>query len=85
MKWIVYILECSDKTLYTGITNNMEKRLAAHQNGTASRYTRSRLPVRLVYEEKCQSRSRALRREMIVKELKRSDKLDLVRGPGNPR
>jgi putative endonuclease len=74
----VYILECDDKTLYTGITNNIEKRLEAHQSGIASRYTRSRLPVRLVYEETCPSRSSALKREVIIKDMTRSDKLDLI-------
>jgi putative endonuclease len=83
VKWIVYILECSDHSLYTGITLDLEKRLDAHRLGTASKYTRSRLPVRLVYEERCPSRPDALRREIIIKQMKRSDKLDLIAGPDN--
>ena len=78
MKWTVYILECSDRSLYTGITNDLVKRLDAHVSGTASKYTRSRLPVRLVYEEYHRSRPEALKREMMIKEMKRADKLDLI-------
>lgn len=80
VKWIVYILECRDHSLYTGITIDIKKRLAAHRSGTASKYTRSRLPVRLVYQERCSSRPDALRRETMIKEMKRSDKLDLIAG-----
>lgn len=79
MKWFVYILECRDHTLYTGVTNDVEKRLSAHQKGIASKYTRSRLPVRLVYKESCQSRGDALKRESMIKELPRSDKLALFK------
>jgi len=78
MSWIVYILECADKSLYTGITCDMERRLEAHQNGTASRYTRSRLPVKLVYEETSPSRSSALKRESMIKHMTRADKLLLL-------
>ncbi|MFQ5510869.1 MAG: GIY-YIG nuclease family protein [Candidatus Krumholzibacteriia bacterium] len=76
--WIVYILECADKTLYTGITRLMEKRLAAHQAGTASKYTRGRCPVRLVYQERQQGRSRALKREAAIKAMPRSRKRALI-------
>ena len=78
MSWIAYILECADKSLYTGITCDMERRLVAHQKGTASRYTRSRLPVKLVYEETCSSRSSALKRESMIKHMTRADKLLLI-------
>ncbi len=78
--WTVYVLRCGDGTLYTGITNDLARRLARHRAGTASAYTRSRLPVRLVYREAQPSRSRALRREAAVKRMPRAAKLILVRG-----
>ncbi len=77
-RWMVYIVVCRDRSLYTGITNDLHKRLAAHQHGSASRYTRSRRPVRLVYQEGCRNRSVALRREAAIKRLSRQAKLLLV-------
>src|SRR5262245_24837967 len=74
--WMVYILECSDGTLYTGITVDLDRRLAAHARGTASKYTRARLPVRVVYQEAHVSRSSALRREASIKSLSRDEKRD---------
>jgi putative endonuclease len=75
----VYILECSDKTLYTGITNNIEKRIHEHNNTrTGARYTRSRRPVRLVYAETCSTLSMALKREAEIKKLSRVQKLRLI-------
>ncbi|MGC2166954.1 MAG: GIY-YIG nuclease family protein [Gallionella sp.] len=74
MNWVCYILRCADDTLYTGITNNLEKRLAAHNRGTAARYTRSRGPVTLVFSEACPDRSTALKREMEIKGLTRTEK-----------
>lgn len=76
--WFCYLLECADGTLYTGITNDLEKRLAAHNCGTASKYTRSRLPVRLVYSEPHPDRSAASRREIQIKQLPRAAKLALL-------
>jgi len=73
--WVVYILRCPDNTLYTGITNNVEKRLLAHNKGTASRYTRARLPVKLMAVSKCMSQSEALRLEMKIKKLPKDRKL----------
>jgi putative endonuclease len=73
-RWLVYILCCSDGSLYTGITNDLPKRLKAHAAGKASRYTRSRLPVRLVYSERQKSRSAALKREAAIKKLRRAEK-----------
>ncbi|MDP2783572.1 MAG: GIY-YIG nuclease family protein [Sulfurimicrobium sp.] len=78
MSWHCYLLECADGTLYTGITNDLEKRLAAHNGGTASKYTRSRLPVRQVYAEAHPDRSTASRREAEIKKLSRSAKLALA-------
>jgi len=74
----VYVVECVDGTLYTGITNNLEQRLAAHNEGTGARYTRGRTPVRLRYWETAPDRSTALRREAVIKKLRRQAKLALV-------
>lgn len=74
----VYILECSDNTLYTGYSLDMEKRLAQHSRGTASKYTRGRLPVKCVYQEEAVSVSEALKREIAIKKMSRKQKLDLI-------
>jgi predicted GIY-YIG superfamily endonuclease len=76
--WYVYIVECRDGSLYTGITNDLKRREQQHNEGTASRYTRARRPVRLVYAEPQPSRSAALIREFSVKLLSRKDKEALV-------
>ena len=76
--WFCYILCCADNTLYTGITNNLEKRLAAHNAGTATRYTRGRGPVELVFVENCADKSAALKREIEIKNLLRTEKLVLI-------
>jgi putative endonuclease len=76
--WIVYLLRCSDGSLYTGITNDFPKRLKAHAAGKASKYTRSRLPVKLVYSEPKRSKSAALKREAAIKKLRRAEKDSLV-------
>jgi len=75
--WYVYILRCADGTLYTGITNDLEKRVRAHLEGHGAKYTRSRLPVELVFFENAESRSAATRREAEIKRLSRRDKLAL--------
>ena len=75
--WIVYMLECADKTLYTGITNNLDRRLAEHAAGKGARYTRGRGPFRLVYHETCQNRAEASRRETAIKLLDRTKKRQL--------
>lgn len=76
----VYILRCADGTLYTGWTSDLERRLRMHNSGTASRYTRARLPAKMVYSEPCAGRSEALRREAAIKRLTRAEKLALIRG-----
>lgn len=76
--WLVYLLSCRDGSLYTGITNNLPKRLATHAAGKASRYTRSRLPVTLTYTEPQPSKSRALAREAAIKKLSRRHKQILI-------
>ena len=79
-----YILECSDGTLYTGWTNDIKKRLAAHQSGKGSKYTRSRLPVKLVYYEEYDVKEDAMRREWYIKNrLVRSEKLALIKAENN--
>ena len=80
--WFVYLLRCADGSLYTGITNDVPRRLGQHNAGTASRYTRSRLPVVLVYQEAQASRSLALKRELAIKGLSRREKESLVRAEG---
>ena len=76
--WFVYILKCQDGSLYTGITNDLERRLKMHNNGKASRYTRIRRPVVLLYHETCASRTQALVRECAVKALPRVKKEELI-------
>lgn len=84
MAYFVYILECADSTLYTGSTNNVEKRLAAHNTaGAGAKYTRGRRPVRLVYAEKLRDVGSALRREHEVKKLTRTKKLELISSEKN--
>jgi putative endonuclease len=78
--WSVYILRCGDGSLYTGATNDLERRVLRHRTGKGAAYTRSRLPIRLVFSETAGDRSEALRREYAVKQLTRSQKLKLVRG-----
>jgi putative endonuclease len=81
----VYILQCHDGTLYTGIAKDVARRLAEHQAGRASRYTRSRLPVLLVWRRRVRSWSQALREEYRIKRLPRATKAALVKaGPERP-
>ncbi|MDC4205132.1 MAG: GIY-YIG nuclease family protein [Candidatus Manganitrophus sp.] len=76
--WVVYIIECSDRTFYTGITNDLARRLAQHNTGRASRYTRTRRPVQIIYQERCISRSEASIREWAIKSLSRREKEKLI-------
>lgn len=78
MDYIVYILECADGTLYTGITNDLDRRVKAHNSGHGAKYTRSRLPVRPVYSEPAPDKPTALRRELEIKSLTRAQKLELI-------
>lgn len=77
MDWTVYILRCADDTLYTGITNDLPNRLAAHESGKGAKYLRGRTPFTLVYTETHPGKSEALKRELKIKGLSRSGKLDL--------
>ncbi len=78
VEWFVYMLRCADDSLYTGITTDVSRRCDQHNAGTASRYTRSRLPIRLVYEEVLKSRSLELKREAGMKALSRMEKESLI-------
>ena len=76
--WFVYILECSDHSLYTGCTNDVVKRLAVHNSGKGAKYTRSRVPVRVVYTETAATRSEAAKREAAIKKLSTVEKQQLI-------
>ncbi|MEE1314546.1 MAG: GIY-YIG nuclease family protein [Faecalimonas sp.] len=75
---VTYILRCRDGSLYTGWTNDMEKRLAAHNDGTGAKYTRGRGPVELVYMEEFETKQEAMRREVEIKRMSRAEKLKLL-------
>lgn len=75
--WTCYLLQCADQTLYCGITNDLDKRLAAHNSGEGAKYTRGRAPVKLLYCEPCADKSAALKREMEIKAMSRAAKLVL--------
>ncbi len=78
--YYTYILECVDKTLYCGYTNDLEKRLKKHNIGEGAKYTRSRLPARLVYFEEFPEKTDAMKREYAIKKLTREEKLRLIMG-----
>ncbi|MEN8303247.1 MAG: GIY-YIG nuclease family protein [Campylobacterota bacterium] len=79
MSYYVYILECSDKTLYTGIATDVERRLDEHNNSDkGAKYTKIRRPLKLVYSEKSENRSSASKREYEIKKLSREKKLELI-------
>ena len=79
MTWIVYIIKCSDGSLYTGITNNLQRRMLLHGQGKGGKYTRGRGPFRLIYKEQCKDRSFASKREIAIKKLSHLEKLNLVK------
>ena len=83
MSAYVYLLRCSDGTLYCGWTTDPERRLGQHQKGTASRYTRPRRPVEMVWSRECDDRSHAMREEWRIKQLTRAEKWALVRAVGD--
>ena len=76
--WYLYILRCGDGTLYTGITTDVQRRLAAHRTGKGAKYTRGRSPLELVYQEACGTHSAALKREVEIKRLSRAEKEKLL-------
>jgi putative endonuclease len=79
LDYFVYIISCADKSLYCGFTIDLKKRLIKHNEGKASKYTRSRLPVKMVYFERFSDKSRALRREYEIKQFSRKKKLLLIK------
>ncbi len=80
--WFVYMLRCADGSLYAGVTKDVDRRCRQHNAGTASRYTRSRRPTCLIYQEAQPSRSAALKRETAIKALTRREKESLIRPAG---
>ncbi|MCI9170588.1 MAG: GIY-YIG nuclease family protein [Lawsonibacter sp.] len=78
MFWYVYMLRCGDGTLYTGVTDDVERRLAAHRAGKGAKYTRGRGPLELVYQEQVPDKSAALRREYQIKRLPKQEKEGLI-------
>ena len=76
--WYVYVLRCGDGTLYTGTTDDVARRLAAHRAGKGAKYTRGRSPLELKYREGCGTHSDALKRELEIKHLSREEKLALI-------
>lgn len=74
-RYFLYVLLCSDNSLYTGITSNINKRLSEHQSGKGSKYVASRRPFRLIYQETCSNHSKALKRELEIKSWDRSSKI----------
>ena len=80
MPYFTYIARCSDGTLYTGWTDDIEKRLDAHNKGVGSRYTRARLPVELAHIEEFTTKNEAMRRERAIKKMSRAAKLSLIDG-----
>ena len=78
MGWVVYVLRCRTGELYTGCTNDLARRVRQHNSGKGGKFTRSRMPVTLVYEEAAGTRSMALRRERAIKAMRRREKLRLV-------
>ncbi|MBI4116021.1 MAG: GIY-YIG nuclease family protein [Candidatus Omnitrophica bacterium] len=77
-KWFLYMLKCNDLSLYTGITKDLERRFKMHTEGKAARYTRTRRPLEVVYQEACRTRTEALVRESAVKALPKQKKLALI-------
>ena len=76
--WYIYILQCADNTLYTGVTTDVRARLATHNAGKGAKYTRGRLPAILLYQENTVNRSTALQRERAIKKMRAADKRQLV-------
>jgi putative endonuclease len=77
--WYVYILRCADGTFYTGITNDVKKRTAAHNKGKGAKYTRGRGPAELVYKKRCRDKTGALKKEFKIKQLSKARKLKIIR------
>src|SRR6187397_1066888 len=83
-QWYVYIVQCVDGSFYTGITKDVKRRCQQHNAGTASKYTRSRRPIKLIYQEVHPSQSSALKREAAIKAMTRSEKLTMIKQRKQP-
>ena len=79
MSWYVYMLRCRDGSLYTGYTDDVQRRLHVHNSGKGAKYTRSRLPVILVYQEELPDKSAALKREIAIKQMRKPEKESLIK------
>lgn len=79
--WFVYILLCEDESLYTGVSNNVDQRFFDHKNGKGGHYTRSHKPTKLLYQENCRTKSRALKRERQIKGWSRKKKVQILNLP----
>ena len=77
-RWFVYILRCSEGTLYTGSTDDVDRRAQVHNSGKGAKYTRSRTPVTVLYSEECETYSAALKREYAIKKMTRQEKLTMI-------
>jgi putative endonuclease len=77
--WFVYIIQCGDNSLYTGISNNIERRIAKHNSGKGAKYTKGRGPFKLLYSESHPNKSQASKREAQIKNLSRQEKLELIK------
>jgi putative endonuclease len=78
MNWVVYMLECTDNSIYTGIAKNLENRLSKHQSGNGAKYLRGRLPIKLMYKEFFKNRSDATKREIFIKKMNKQEKIFLI-------
>ena len=78
MNWVVYMLECKDNSIYTGIAKNLENRLSKHQSGNGAKYLRGRLPIKLMYKEFFKNRSDATKREIFIKKMNKQEKMFLI-------
>ena len=82
--WFVYIIRCKDKSLYTGYTNDLEARFKKHKKGKGAKYTRSRIPEKIVFFEKCDNKIMALKREREIKRWPRKEKLKFIKNQNSP-
>ena len=85
MEWTVYILKCRDGSFYTGITNNLKKRIKMHISGNGSKYLRGRLPIKLIYKESLSNRSQASKREIEIKKLNKKEKQLIINSKNKTR
>jgi len=83
--WFVYIIKCSDNSLYTGCTNDLTRRFKEHSSGIGSKYTASHKPLKIIFSEKCGSRSNALKREHQIKGWSHNKKLEFIKSPASAK